>query len=230
MKPGLAEVNRPASSHSFRSCDLIPGYLMHAPEFYLPYFRKNNVTNVIRLNQKMYESNRFTRAGIAHHDLFFPDGTVPTKAITLQFLDICESAPGAIAVHCKAGLGRTGTLIGCYLMRHYHFTAPEAIAWIRICRPGSIIGQQQNWLEEQQAWCWEEGRRERREKSPSPLPSRRRKDLVDADISVNHLSRSTGKIIYINTDPLKPPTQVRDDPMLRSNNIFPIFRPKMALD
>nr|CDS18109.1 dual specificity protein phosphatase CDC14A [Echinococcus granulosus] len=191
------------------------GYLMHAPEFYLPYFRKNNVTNVIRLNQKMYESNRFTRAGIAHHDLFFPDGTVPTKAITLQFLDICESAPGAIAVHCKAGLGRTGTLIGCYLMRHYHFTAPEAIAWIRICRPGSIIGQQQNWLEEQQAWCWEEGRRERREKSPSPLPSRRRKDLVDADISVNHLSRSTGKIIYINTDPLKPPTQVRDDPMLR---------------
>ncbi|KAL5104831.1 hypothetical protein TcWFU_001264 [Taenia crassiceps] len=191
------------------------GYPMHAPEFYLPYFRKNNVTNVIRLNQKMYESHRFTRAGIAHHDLFFPDGTVPTKAITLQFLDICETAPGAIAVHCKAGLGRTGTLIGCYLMKHYHFTAPEAIAWIRICRPGSIIGQQQNWLEEQQAWCWEEGRRERREKSPSPLPSRRRKDLIDADIAANHLSRPIGKVIYINTDPPKSSTQVRDEPVLR---------------
>lgn len=114
-----------------------------------------------------------------------------------------------------AGLGRTGTLIGCYLMKHYHFTAPEAIAWIRICRPGSIIGQQQNWLEEQQAWCWEEGRRDRREKSPSPLPLRRRKDLVDADITANHLSRSVGKVIYINTDPLKPPTQVRDEPALR---------------
>ncbi|KAL5962107.1 Dual specificity protein phosphatase CDC14A, partial [Taenia solium] len=191
------------------------GYPMHAPEFYLPYFRKNNVTNVIRLNQKMYESHRFTRAGIAHHELFFPDGTVPTKAITLQFLDICETAPGAIAVHCKAGLGRTGTLIGCYLMKHYYFTAPEAIAWIRICRPGSIIGQQQNWLEEQQAWCWEEGRRERREKSPSPLPSRRRKDLIDADVAANHLSRPIGKVIYINTDPLKLPTQLRDDPVLR---------------
>ena len=46
-----------------------------------------------------------------------------------------------------AGLGRTGTLIGCYLMKHYGFSAHEAIAWIRICRPGSIIGHQQAWLE-----------------------------------------------------------------------------------
>lgn len=47
-----------------------------------------------------------------------------------------------------AGLGRTGTLIGCYLIKHFRFTAAEAIAWIRICRPGSIIGPQQNFLEE----------------------------------------------------------------------------------
>ncbi|KAF3834604.1 hypothetical protein F7725_027162 [Dissostichus mawsoni] len=37
----------------------------------------------------------------------------------------------------NAGLGRTGSLIGCYLMKHYRFTAAEAIAWIRVCRPGS---------------------------------------------------------------------------------------------
>ncbi len=47
-----------------------------------------------------------------------------------------------------AGLGRTGTLIGAYLMKHYKFTAAEAIAWLRICRPGSVIGPQQNYLEE----------------------------------------------------------------------------------
>lgn len=48
----------------------------------------------------------------------------------------------------SAGLGRTGTLIGCYLMKHYKFTASEVIGWIRVCRPGSVIGPQQNWLEE----------------------------------------------------------------------------------
>ena len=47
-----------------------------------------------------------------------------------------------------AGLGRTGTLIGCYMMKHYQLTAAEVIAWIRICRPGSIIGPQQNFVEE----------------------------------------------------------------------------------
>ncbi len=47
-----------------------------------------------------------------------------------------------------AGLGRTGTLIGAYLMKHHKFTAAEVIAWLRICRPGSVIGPQQNYLEE----------------------------------------------------------------------------------
>ena len=47
-----------------------------------------------------------------------------------------------------AGLGRTGTLIACYVMKHYRFTHAEIIAWIRICRPGSIIGPQQHFLEE----------------------------------------------------------------------------------
>jgi len=31
-------------------------------------------------------------------------------------------------------------------MKHYKFTAAEAIAWIRICRPGSVIGPQQEFL------------------------------------------------------------------------------------
>ena len=55
-----------------------------------------------------------------------------------------------------AGLGRTGTLIGAYLMKHHKFTAAEAIAWLRICRPGSVIGPQQNYLEEYNFICEEE--------------------------------------------------------------------------
>ena len=54
-------------------------------------------------------------------------------------------------MHCKAGLGRTGLLICSYMMKHYGFTAHEAIGYIRICRPGSVIGCQQQWLEEQEA-------------------------------------------------------------------------------
>uniref|UniRef100_A0AAR2LW47 protein-tyrosine-phosphatase n=1 Tax=Pygocentrus nattereri TaxID=42514 RepID=A0AAR2LW47_PYGNA len=133
------------------------GYPLHAPEAYFPYFRKHNVTTIIRLNKKIYDAKRFTDAGFDHYDLFFVDGSTPSDVITRRFLHICESTDGAVAVHCKAGLGRTGTLIGCYLMKHYRFTAAEAIAWIRISRPGSVIGPQQHFLEEKQVSLWAQG-------------------------------------------------------------------------
>ncbi|XP_032427390.1 dual specificity protein phosphatase CDC14AB-like isoform X2 [Xiphophorus hellerii] len=130
------------------------GYPLHAPEAYFPYFRKYGVTTIIRLNKKIYDGKRFTNAGFDHYDLFFIDGSTPNDTIVRRFLHVCENAQGAVAVHCKAGLGRTGTLIGCYLMKHYRFTAAEAIAWTRICRPGSVIGPQQNFLEDKQASLW----------------------------------------------------------------------------
>jgi len=133
------------------------GYPLHSPESYFEYFKKHNVRTVVRLNKKMYEARRFSEAGFDHYDLFFVDGSIPSDAIVRKFLTICENAKGAIAVHCKAGLGRTGTLIGCYLMKHFHFTAAETIAWMRVCRPGSIIGPQQHFLEERQTNLWIQG-------------------------------------------------------------------------
>ncbi|XP_028450154.1 dual specificity protein phosphatase CDC14AB-like [Perca flavescens] len=133
------------------------GYPLHAPEAYFPYFCQNGITAVVRLNRKLYDGRQFEDAGFEHHDLFFLDGTTPSDLIIRRFLHVCESTEGAVAVHCKAGLGRTGTLIGCYLMKHYRFTAAEAIAWNRICRPGSIIGPQQNFLEEKQHSLWVQG-------------------------------------------------------------------------
>lgn len=36
-------------------------------------------------------------------------------------------------------------------------SARESIAWMRICRPGSVIGQQQGWLEKIESWLWRQG-------------------------------------------------------------------------
>lgn len=80
---------------------LLSGYPLHAPESYFAYFRRNDVTTVIRLNKKIYDANRFTEAGFDHRDLFFIDGSTPSDPIMKQFLAIAESATGAVAVHCK---------------------------------------------------------------------------------------------------------------------------------
>ncbi|CAI9726210.1 specificity phosphatase CDC14A-like isoform X1 [Octopus vulgaris] len=133
------------------------GYPVHSPEAYLPYFREHNITAVVRLNKKIYDAKRFTDAGLDHYDLFFVDGSVPTDNIVRKFLEISEKCDGGLAVHCKAGLGRTGTLIACYIMKHYRFSAAESIAWLRVCRPGSVIGPQQNFLIEKQDWLWLQG-------------------------------------------------------------------------
>ncbi|XP_049817144.1 dual specificity protein phosphatase CDC14A isoform X2 [Aethina tumida] len=130
---------------------------LHKPDFYIKYFLKNDVKTVIRLNKKSYDAAVFREAGINHYDLIFADGSVPPTDILLKFLEIAEEAPSVIAVHCKAGLGRTGSLIGAYLLKHYRMTAKEAIAWMRICRPGSVIGHQQYWLEYLEKPMWDFG-------------------------------------------------------------------------
>ncbi len=58
-----------------------------------------NVHTVVRLNKKIYERNDFIKNGIAHHELFFPDGTTPSDPILFKFLQIAEEANGTIAVH-----------------------------------------------------------------------------------------------------------------------------------
>lgn len=85
--------------------------------------------------------------GLKFYDLFFPDCTAPPFEIVERFLEIVESTEGAVAVHCFAGMGRTGTLIACYMIKHLDFNAAEATAWCRLCRYGSIIGVQYKFLE-----------------------------------------------------------------------------------
>ncbi|KAG2484766.1 hypothetical protein HYH03_016420 [Edaphochlamys debaryana] len=135
----------------------IAGYRLHTPEDYWDYFRRRGVAAIVRLNKKVYDRKRFLDGGFKHHEMYFPDGSCPSDAIIQRFLDTVEAEPGAVAVHCKAGLGRTGVLICCYIMKHYRFTAEEVIGYIRVCRPGSVIGPQQNFIREMESRMWHEG-------------------------------------------------------------------------
>ena len=145
--PGkLLALSTPGERGSARCSLDLPGYI--------ELFKRLGVGLVIQLNRSSYDTQAFAAAGVAHLDLSFPDGSTPSADIINRFLDAVEGARGAVAVHCKAGLGRTGTLIAVYLMKHYRFCGSDAIAFLRIMRPGSILGPQQHFLVHNQRLFW----------------------------------------------------------------------------
>jgi cell division cycle 14 len=112
----------------------------------VPIWKKFNVGLVVRLNKPQYDKQKFVKNGIKHLELYFLDGSTPPDEIVEKFLDATEKEKGAVAVHCKAGLGRTGSLIALYCMKNFGFPPAPFIGWIRIARPGSILGPQQQYL------------------------------------------------------------------------------------
>ena len=116
----------------------------------LKHFTERNIGLVVRLNSELYSPSYFTALGIEHLDMIFDDGTCPVLSTVRKFITLAHEMitvkKRGIAVHCKAGLGRTGCLIGAYLIYRYGFTANEIIAYMRFMRPGMVVGPQQHWL------------------------------------------------------------------------------------
>ncbi|KAL9129009.1 MAG: hypothetical protein Q9217_002443 [Psora testacea] len=155
----------------------------------LCHFSKRNVGLVVRLNSKLYSPSYFTALGINHLDMIFDDGTCPPLHMVKKFIRIAHEMitvrNKAIAVHCKAGLGRTGCLIGAYMIYRYDFTANEIIAFMRFMRPGMVVGPQQHWLHINQGyfreWWWEDLMKE---KFAAALPSTPTKSIRRSHVSV----------------------------------------------
>jgi len=182
------------------------GFTSQVPEDYHAPFKQMGVSTVVRLNKKLYDGARFTSGGFRQVELFFPDGTCPPESILRQFLSLAESEPGVIAIHCKAGLGRTGALICAWIMKHYGWTAREVMGWIRVMRPGSIIGPQQQWLCDMERRMWREGREQGVLKSAAPQTPRgealspRGPPVTPRD--VDSLARGLGEMRVV-TSPMK---------------------------
>ena len=70
------------------------------------------------------------------NDMGVPEFDDLVSAVDFIHSRITNNEP--VMVHCLAGLGRTGTLLACYLVKHQKMLADDAIQKVREERPGSI--------------------------------------------------------------------------------------------
>lgn len=87
-----------------------------------------------------YRPETFMEAGIYYYNFGWKDYGVASLTTILDMVKVMSFAiqEGKLAVHCHAGLGRTGVLLACYLVFTSRMSADQAILFVRAKRPNSI--------------------------------------------------------------------------------------------
>ncbi len=99
-----------------------------------------NVRVIVSLTEHPLPEDIAELSGIDCVHMPIADMHAPTQDMLRIFLEIVRQTNAAdrgVAVHCRAGLGRTGTMLAAYLISQGH-TVTDAIALLRKVRPGSV--------------------------------------------------------------------------------------------
>lgn len=115
------------------SCENLHSYLQEMLDF--------GVTDLVRTCEKTYDDTIVTNAGIAVHEMVFPDGEAPPSEIIDRWLAIVRQVVAnrtAVGVHCVAGLGRAPVLVAVALIEVNNIDPLDAIMYIRDRRKGAI--------------------------------------------------------------------------------------------
>lgn len=105
------------------------------------WLREQGIQLVISLSEAPPHRTWINETGLFSMHLPIEDMQAPGQEQIDQCMAAIEKGLAnklGIGLHCTAGLGRTGTMIACWLVLHDGLPARDAIARVRRLRPGSI--------------------------------------------------------------------------------------------
>ena len=137
--------------------EIIPGVLFLSDYFAasdIEELDRNGILTVVNIsdqpqsqaNRQLYEDN-----GIRY--VFFPCRDEPDENINryfASFLEVMETAPKPVLVHCRAGVSRSATLAIAFVMVYKELNVTEAFLHVRKQRP--IIGPNGGFMKQLRAW------------------------------------------------------------------------------